>query len=70
MRRALLAIASAAALLAGLPGARAEVLITKAEAELPTPAGVIVAHAGSRAAPASSSFRQARTRAWRRRCRC
>jgi hypothetical protein len=40
MRRALLAIASAAALLAGLPGARAEVLITKAEAELPTPAGV------------------------------
>jgi hypothetical protein len=39
MRRTLLAIASAAVLLGGLPGAHAEVLITKAEAELSTPTG-------------------------------
>lgn len=39
MRQTLLAIASAVALLAGLPNAQAEVLITKAEAELPTATG-------------------------------
>ena len=39
MRRTLLAIASAALVLACLPHAQAEVLISKAEADLPAPAG-------------------------------
>lgn len=40
MRQTLLAIASAVAVLAGLAYAQAEVLITKAEAELPTATGI------------------------------
>lgn len=39
MRRTILAIASAVLVLACLPSAKAEVLITKAEAALPAPAG-------------------------------